>query len=73
MQKVCSYGDHYIAYEDLKMSIEAKIVAGAGREFIENLGTSAVILGYLFGMFLLFLWARIWLKEKRDISGVSRV
>ena len=33
MQEVCSYGDHYIAYEDLKMSIEAKIVAGAGREF----------------------------------------
>ena len=40
---------------------------------LENLGTSADILGYLVGMILLFLWARIWLREKRDISGVSRV
>ena len=40
---------------------------------LENLGTSAVILGYLFGMVLLFLWAWFWLKEKGDIDGVSRV
>ncbi len=43
---------------------------------LENLGTSAVVFGYLLGITFFFLMAwtlRCSRKEKKDISGHSRV